>query len=94
MDGLLAKAQMGHAGGDRSGADDQILVAGESQLVYQRPHARGVDAAAGRNQTGTDFDDEAHVETSNLTIKTDLGECGRERPLGCGADTRPPLTSS
>ena len=41
-------------------ADDQVLVAGKIKLIDQRPHARGVDAASGRDQTGTDFDDEAH----------------------------------
>ena len=34
---------------------------GKDRLVDQRPHARGVDASAGRDQTGSDFDDEAHV---------------------------------
>ena len=61
MVGRSLKAEVSHAGGDGSGADDQILVAGKIELVDQRPHARGVDAAAGRDQTGTDFDDEAHV---------------------------------
>ncbi len=75
--GRSLKAQMRHAGSNGSGADDQILVAGKIELIDQRPHARGVDAAAGRDQTGADFDDEAHVKSSNLTIKTDLGECTR-----------------
>jgi hypothetical protein len=47
---------------------------GQVELVDQSPHARIVDAASGRNQTGADFDDEAHGQSSNLPIQTDLGE--------------------
>ena len=52
----LAEAEMSHAGGDCSRADNQILVAGKIELIDQGPHARGVDASSGRDQTGTDFD--------------------------------------
>src|SRR6266849_1821080 len=68
------KPQMGHAGGDRARTDDQILMEGYVELIDQRAHARSVDAASGRNQTGADFDDEAHVRPSNLPIQEDLGE--------------------
>ncbi len=54
------EAEVRHAGRDRSRADDQILMAGKVQLIHQRPHARGIDSPSGRNQTGAEFDDEAH----------------------------------
>jgi hypothetical protein len=47
---------------------------GKIELVYECTHAGGVNAASGRNQTGADFDDEAHVRPSNLPIQTALGE--------------------
>jgi hypothetical protein len=40
---------------------------GEVKLVYQRTQAAGVDAAAGRNQAGADFYDEAHTNSNSLT---------------------------
>jgi hypothetical protein len=44
-------------GRNGSGANNQILVLGQIKLVYERPHAVGMDASTGGDQAGSDFDD-------------------------------------
>ena len=65
--GPVVEAQVRHAGGDRARADDQVFVAREIELVDQRAHSFFVDPPAGRDQAGSDFDDEAHCSVNSLT---------------------------
>ena len=58
--GLAGKPKVRHARGYCSRAHNQVLVAGEVELVHERPHTVGIDASTRGDQAGSDFDDKAH----------------------------------
>src|SRR6185312_12322859 len=58
--GLFLQAKVQHAGSNRAGTDNQIFVLRQVQLVHERAYLYSVKAPTGSNQTGADFDDQAH----------------------------------
>jgi hypothetical protein len=70
---FLAETKIRHSGRDGARTHDEVFVPRQVQLVDERAHAQGIDAAARRNYTGSDFDDQAH-NASNLTVLARIGQ--------------------